>query len=373
MGSPSNKSLSVESKGSRDLPPNTASFIPTIFWQNQFQAKPVYPPPNTDLSGKTAIVTGANSGLGLECGRQLLSYNLSHLIIAVRSTEKGDRAARELRSKHRDADVVVWELDMASYPSIQAFVRRVETSLPRIDFVVLNAGLMNSFSIVPSTGHEEMFQVNYLSQALLTFLLLPVLKAKSEANSSGPAHVTWVNAALSLVAKFSNRNRDPIFPSLSEGPNGFDNQEGYNCSKVLAHYFVWKLADYVSKEDVIVTLTDPGYVRGTLLAKDRMDQATKKFGVFFKLFYWMFSRLGRKLEDGASTIVDALVNKGKETHGSFLMGWKVAPFAAMVYGLDGKEVRERLWNETVEEFKFADVAETLEIMKASKDANAKEV
>lgn len=310
---------------SKDLPPNTAPFFPTIFWNNQFRAKPVYPAPGTNLSGKTAIVTGANSGLGLECSRQLLSYNLSHLIIAVRSVKKGEQAASELQSKYRDADICVWELDMASYPSIQSFVGRIETSLSRVDFIVLNAGLLKGFSLVPSTGHEEMFQVNYLSQALLTFLLLPILRAKSEANNSGPAHVTWVNAALSLTAKFSNRSQNPIFPSFSEGPDGFDDGEGYNRSKVLAHYFVWKLADYVSENDVIVSVTDPGYVRGTSLAKEKKDQAAQRFGVIFKVCYWLFSRLGRTLENGTSTIVDAVVNKGKESHGCFLMGWKVAP------------------------------------------------
>lgn len=325
MSSPKSIPLPTEGKASKDLPPNTAPFFPTIFWNNQFRAKPVYPPPGTDLFGKTAIVTGANSGLGLECSRQLLSYNLSHLVMAVRSAEKGNRAASELQSKYHNADITVWELDMASYPSIQAFVRRIEASLPGVDFVVLNAGVMNAFKLIPDTGHEEMFQVNYLSQALLTFLLLPILKAKSQANSSPPAHVTWVNGALSLTAKFANRNRDPMFPSFSEGPDGFDDGEAYNQSKVLAHYFVWKLAEYVSAEDVVVSVTDPGYVRGTSLAKEKKDQAAEKFGVIFKVFYWLFSRTGRTLENGTSTIVDSVVNKGMESHGCFLMGWKIAP------------------------------------------------
>lgn len=305
-------------KSSKDLAPNPASFG-KIFLQNQFFSKPVYPPKGTDLSGKTAIVTGANTGLGLECSRQLLSYNLSTLIIAVRSTEKGDKAANDLRSRYPMADIAVWELDMASYPSIQAFTTRVDTALPRVDFVVLNAGIHNQdFALVRETGHEEMFQVNYLSQALLTFLLIPVLAAKSRANKSGPAHITWVNSGLALNAQFANRNQDPLLPSLSEGPQGFNDNEWYSRSKLLAHFFLWKLIESAPASEVIVSLTDPGFVKGTNL--------TKKDSVVFQAVFSLFSRIfGRSVDVGASTIVDTLVNHGDAAHGSYLMSWKICP------------------------------------------------
>lgn len=313
----------VEGLASKDLPPNTAPFFPNIFFNNQFRAKPVYPPEGTDLSGKVAIVTGANSGLGLECSRQLLSYGLSRLIIAVRSQEKGSKAAAELLSKYAKAKVEVWQLDMASYTSVQAFAERVKSDLPRVDFVVLNAGVMNwNWSIVPSTRHEEMFQVNYLSQALLTLLLVPVLKSKSPPES--PAHITWVNSALSLIAKYPERKQEPMFPTFDDQAK-FDRGDRYNTTKALAHFFLWKLSDYVLAEDVIVTITDPAYVRGTQLGNSGKQELFRKGGFLLKGAVWLFERTARTLENGTSTLVDAVVNHGKESHGSFIMGWRIAP------------------------------------------------
>ncbi|KAF3766447.1 NAD(P)-binding protein [Cryphonectria parasitica EP155] len=352
-----------------DLPPNTAPFFPNIFYQNQFRAQPVYPPKDTDLRGRTAIITGANSGIGLECCRQLLSYKLSTLILAVRSPTKGDAAAAQLRQKYPGAEISVWELDMSSYLSIQAFVQRVDTHLPRVDFVVLNAGVMKAFAIVPSTGHEEMFQVNYLSQALLTLLLLPVLKAKKPPTGL-PARLTWVNGALSLFAKFPNRHSVPLLPSF-DNEEIFADGEWYNTSKLLAHFFAWKIAEFVSADDVIVSVTDPGYVRGTELASEKKEEMMNMRGAFvLKRFMSLFEKMARTLEDGTSTIVDTVVNKGKEAHGCYVMGWRIAPFATMLYGPEGEEIRERLWQETVDEFKFANVEEILSIMKASKDSKA---
>lgn len=302
---------------SKDLPPNLAPFFPNIFWKNQFGTKAVYPPAGTDLSGKTAIITGANSGLGLECSRQLLSYKLSRLIMAVRSQKKGEDAAAQLRLKYPKADIRVWQLDMSLYLSIQTFVKRVETELNQVDFVVQNAGLLKEFDIIPSTGHEELFQVNYLSQAFLTILLLPVLKSKSPVRS--PAHVTWVNGALSLVGKVPD-NKGPIFPAL-DNKETFNAQDAYNTSKVLAHFFLWKLSDYVSADDAIVTITDPGYVKGTQLGKEMIE----KYGRWIVPFVKAFQSTGRTLENGTSTLVDSLVNHGKESHGCFIMGWKIAP------------------------------------------------
>jgi NAD(P)-dependent dehydrogenase (short-subunit alcohol dehydrogenase family) len=165
---------------SQELGPPNVPFFPNIFLKNQFRSKPPHIPPDTDLIAKVAIVTGANSGLGFEACVQLLSLRLSHLILAVRSTEKGNIAASKLRAQCRDAAIEVWELDMNSYQSIQEFSQRVNSQLSRLDYVILNAGISNfRFRVNTSTGHEEVIQVNYLSTALLSLLLIPAcLKVK---------------------------------------------------------------------------------------------------------------------------------------------------------------------------------------------------
>ena len=302
--------------GSKDLQPSPISFG-KVFFNNQFREHPVWPRPGTKLSGKTAIITGGNTGLGYEAALQLLGLELSKIILAVRSLERGGVAATKLRKLHPNAIVEVWQLDMCSYPSVQAFVSRVDSQLSRIDIVLLNAGGMRlEFTVNKSTGHEWAVQVNYLSTMLLTLLLLPILKAKGKTDGS-PARLTIVSAALTLAAKFPNKNAIPLLTSF-DNPKNFDQQETYNSSKLLAHMFLWKLVDYVSAHDVIVNLADPAWCKGTELARD-VKGAGVKWGLK------AFGMLGRTPRVGASCFVDAIVNHGMESHGCFLMSWRIHP------------------------------------------------
>jgi NAD(P)-dependent dehydrogenase (short-subunit alcohol dehydrogenase family) len=308
---------SVTMVGSKDLKPSTTPFFPNVFYNNQFRAKPLWPVTGATLVGKTAVITGGNTGLGYEAAVQLLGLNLSHLILAVRSTEKGETAASKLRQLSSKASVDVWQLDMCSYESIQAFAHRVEKELSRIDIVILNAGIIGmNFSVVKSTGHVEVMQVNYLSTILLAVLLLPILKAKKQ-HDHQPAHLTIVSAALTLAAKLPQRDAVPLLPSFDD-PKTYDLQEEYHSSKLLAHMFLWKLVDYVSADDVIVNLADPAWCKGTELTRSApaaMRAGAKLFGAL----------TGRTAKVGASCFVDAVVNKGKESHGCFLMSWQIHP------------------------------------------------
>ena len=145
---------------SKNLPPRTESFFPTIFYKTQFCERQAGLPPGLTLASKVAIITGANAGLGYEAARQLLGLGLSHLIMAVRSPEKGEVAAAKLRQYAPEAKLEVWKLDMCSYASIQQFAERVGRELTRLDFAILNAGLVKAgFELVGETGHEESMQV----------------------------------------------------------------------------------------------------------------------------------------------------------------------------------------------------------------------
>lgn len=145
---------------SKTLPPKHEAFWPCFFTRTQFKEKQPELPASIDLSSKVAIVTGANVGLGLECARQLLKLGLSHLIVAVRTVSKGEAAATELRQLSPKAKIVVWQLDMCSYSSVQAFAERAAKELTRLDIALLNAGLTKpTFDITNENGHEETLTV----------------------------------------------------------------------------------------------------------------------------------------------------------------------------------------------------------------------
>ncbi|KAI1376393.1 NAD(P)-binding protein [Hypoxylon crocopeplum] len=340
---------------SKELPPLDVPFFPNIFVKNQFRTKPQRPPKTTDLSGKVAIITGANTGLGYEAAKQMLSLKLSHLVIAVRNNAKGEAAATKLRAKYPQATIEVVLLDMSQYSSIQDFARRVESRLSRVDMVILNAGLFKfSYNIVPGTGHEEHVQVNYLSTVLLAILLLPILKNKSPPGT--PGRITIINAALALTVPVPTTNGHKSLLAALDDPKAFNGSSQYNTSKVLAQMFAYKLVEYVSADDVIVNLVCPGYVKGTNLGHD-VNVVVRAVGSVFG------AMMARNIHDGASTYLDAAFVKGKESHGSFLMSWKVTPYNSFLYTPEGREAADMLWQETMKELEFAGVSDILESMK----------
>ncbi|KAI2617327.1 NAD(P)-binding protein [Hypomontagnella submonticulosa] len=329
-------------------------FIGFLYRQWFKYRKPL--PEGTSVSGQTAVITGSNSGLGFEAARQLFQLGLTHLIMAVRSQARGDAAADKLRKEFPGAKVWVWLLDMESYDSIKAFVERCET-LPRLDIVILNAGLRSDkFQLLESTNHEQSFQVNYLSTVLLTILMLPVLKAKRSKTGAVPPRLSIVTSDTSYwAAPF--RPAGPILPQMDES-EGFDPMKSYPRSKLLQLFFTTKLAEMVNPDDVIVNASNPGFCDGTSFGSD----ATITFPA--SLFFWLFRNInGRTVETGASALVDAVVAKGKESHGSYCSEWAIRPFPGIVYTKEGDDMKARIWEETMEELNFAGASKVISDMK----------
>lgn len=289
------------------------------FFRSQFLASAECSFNETNLHGRVAIVTGSTSGLGLEASRQLLSLGLSKLIIAVRSTEKGESVASEFRARFPKAGIQVWPLEMESYESIQAFARRAEVDLPRLDVTILNAGVQAlHFGVVPETGHERLVQVNYLSTMLLGILLLPILKAKSPVGE--PGRLTIVSSGTARGARLDGAADSAVLPALDDGSRPWSPVTRYAVSKLLGHLFIVDLVRYVNADDVVINLADPGLVKDTNLQGG--SSAPMLIAAFF---YCMKALLGRTLPVGASTYVDATAVKGKESHGCYVADWKISP------------------------------------------------
>ncbi|KAK7408040.1 hypothetical protein QQX98_009813 [Neonectria punicea] len=128
--------------GSLSLTPEEPYTFAKIFVKHQIRPNPKPALESNTVTGKTAVITGGNGGIGLECGRILLSLHLSHLILAVRSLTKGEEAAASLRKLYPKAKIDVWQLDMDSYESIRAFSKKC-AALPRLDMALLSVGIMN--------------------------------------------------------------------------------------------------------------------------------------------------------------------------------------------------------------------------------------
>ncbi|KUL86305.1 hypothetical protein ZTR_08593 [Talaromyces verruculosus] len=315
--------------------------------------KPKPLPTGIRLDGNVAIVTGSNIGLGLSASRQLLELGLSHLVMAVRSLHKGEAAASKLRERFPEANITVWMLDMESYDSVRAFAAQCE-SLPHIDIAILNAGLMQSeYAVAPSTKHEVTLQVNYLSTALLAIMLLPKLKAGRTQGGSQPPVLSIVGSDLMYSAKFK-----PVGPILGqfEDRKTFDGTSAYAKSKMLQMIFVSKLAEFVNPDDVLVNVSNPGMTAGTSFFQDHPAIVQK---IMF-ILQWIFAR---PVDVGATAYLDAVLVQGINGHGSFLSDWTIKPYPGIFYTKSGDEFKEKVWQETMDEFKFLDAWKIVNNMK----------
>lgn len=123
--------------------------------------------------GRTAVVTGASSGIGLATAAALARLG-AHVVLAVRDPDRGARAASRIREAVPGAGLTVQELDLAALDSVRRAAKELD-GLPGIDLLVNNAGVMWTRGTTTAEGHELQFGVNHLGHFALTNLLLPRL------------------------------------------------------------------------------------------------------------------------------------------------------------------------------------------------------
>jgi NAD(P)-dependent dehydrogenase (short-subunit alcohol dehydrogenase family) len=130
-----------------------------------------------DQTGKTVVVTGANSGTGKETTRRLAAAG-AHVVMAVRTPAKGEQARAEILEEHPDARLEVRRVDLADLASVQEFADALIADRTPLDVLVNNAGVMAPPTrMTTSDGFELQFGSNFLGPFALTLRLLPALLA----------------------------------------------------------------------------------------------------------------------------------------------------------------------------------------------------
>ncbi len=124
-----------------------------------------------DQSGRIAVVTGANTGLGFETAKVLAARGAT-VVIAVRNVEKGNAAAAQILGAVPRADITVQPLDLGSLQSVRTAAAELKESYPRIDLLINNAGVMYPPKQTTKDGFELQFGTNHLGHFALTGLLL---------------------------------------------------------------------------------------------------------------------------------------------------------------------------------------------------------
>lgn len=181
------------------------------FVYSQLFVTPPYP--DNDFSGQTIIVTGSNTGLGLEAARHFVRLNAEKVILAVRSIEKGQAARSSIEESTKRLGVVdVWSLDLSSYDSVKQFAQRAQ-GLRRLDVMVENAGIASDVFAM-AEDNEATITVNVVSTFLLALLILPKLRQTATRFNVLP-HLVIVSSEVHLFTPFKERKSENIFQTLN--------------------------------------------------------------------------------------------------------------------------------------------------------------
>ncbi len=124
-----------------------------------------------DQSGRVAIITGANTGLGLETAKALADKG-AHVVLAVRNLDKGKEAAAQITTNNPNAVVTLQRLDLTSLQAIREAAEELKSAHQRIDLLINNAGVMYTDKLKTKDGFELQFGTNHLGHFTLTGLLL---------------------------------------------------------------------------------------------------------------------------------------------------------------------------------------------------------
>ncbi|WP_433678244.1 oxidoreductase [Nocardia sp. CA-119907] len=174
-----------------------------------------------DQTGRTIIVTGANSGLGFETAKELARHG-ARVIMTVRDRAKGTSALDQLLAEQPKADVEVRPLDLSDLDSVHAFARHIDSVGVPIDVIINNAGVMWPPRTLTKQGFELQFATNHLGHFALNGLLLDRLSESARVGR---------DARIVTVSSVEHRGGAILFDNLT-GERGYDPRKYYSQSKL---------------------------------------------------------------------------------------------------------------------------------------------
>jgi NAD(P)-dependent dehydrogenase (short-subunit alcohol dehydrogenase family) len=200
------------------------------------------------MHGKTVVITGGNSGIGLETAVALAQAGAT-VVITARDPERGKRAIDDIKARSGSNDVDLVVFDLGELASTRAGAAELLDRCPRIDVLVNNAGVVLTDRKVTGDGFESTFAVNHLGPFLLTNLLLDRIKA------SAPARIVNVSSTAHRGAR-----RGMPFDDL-QNEKRYSGMQVYSQSKLANILFTNELARRLAGTGVTVNTLHPGTVR----------------------------------------------------------------------------------------------------------------
>lgn len=200
-----------------------------------------------DQSGRKAIVTGANTGIGYETARAL-AVKGAEVVLACRNHEKGGEALAQIRKEAPRAKVSHEQLDLSDLNNVEAFAKRIKDGSDRLDMLILNAGVMVPPESKTAQGFELQFGVNHLGHFALTGRLLPLLRDTSK------SRVVVVSSTAAIRGEIN-------FDDLNFEKRGYAPWAAYSQSKLANQLYTLELQRRLraAGSNVLVTAAHPGW------------------------------------------------------------------------------------------------------------------
>jgi retinol dehydrogenase 14 len=206
------------------------------------------------MSGKTCVVTGANSGIGKETALGLASMG-AHVVLVCRNQQKGEAALADIRRKSGSSQLDLLIADVSSQASVRALAEQIRQKYSRLDVLVNNAGGAVRARTLSVDGIELTVAGNYLGGALLTILLLDLLKA------SAPSRIINVSSEAQRRARLDMND-------LQFERRKYSGFAAYGQSKLLMNAFTFELARRLEGTGVTANCLHPGVVATNIWGAD---------------------------------------------------------------------------------------------------------
>ncbi len=226
-----------------------------------------------DLTGKVALITGANSGIGYETAKEFARKG-AEVILACRSIEKGEDAASTIRVEIPDAKLKPMVLDLSSLKSVRAFADEFNAAYSRLDILLNNAGIMMVPLGKTDDGFERQFGTNHLGHFALTGLLIDVL-------------LNTLNARVVNVSSNAHRFGELDFENLMfENAEAYTPMKSYGNSKLANLLFTYEMQRLLDAKNanMIAVAAHPG-ISTTNLANHLAHPLLMK--IVMPLFGWI--------------------------------------------------------------------------------------
>ncbi|KAG6836569.1 hypothetical protein H0H93_006673 [Arthromyces matolae] len=320
-----------------------------------------------DLTGKTVMVIGANTGIGFETSKHFALMSPERLILVCRSKTKGEAAIEKLEKETNYKYAELWIVDLSNFASVIAFVDKFERDGGRLDILVENAAVATTTYTATTDGFETTFvllstrwlqnpqnlnrlQVNCLSLYLIALRLLPQMMKTAAQHATHPRLVI-------VTSEVHFWSQIPEQKDLLQGHDIYKtmSRQDFCETRMKTRYEDSKLLDILfhralnerlgGKSPVIINGVNPGFCYSEL---------RREFSGLQLVYMWLMEKaLARTSEEGARQLVyAALGGYGKDEkedkfRGAYVSNTKVCEASDFVIGREGQKFGDRLLDEVI--------------------------